>query len=225
MCGRTTRQWWADYYDLHGVEEFSETDIVPRFNIAPTQEVWHIRAEQGRRRLLASWWGLIPAWAKDRTIGGKMFNARAETVLEKPSFRGLAAKHRCIIPISGFYEWRKQGKSRQPLYIHARDGQSLALAGLWTTWRDPAGGTPVTSHTVLTCAPNEFMASIHDRMPVILDRDGVNDWLDEATVDPGAVMGLLRACPDEVLVAHPVSALVNNVRNLGAELIEPVDAA
>lgn len=225
MCGRTARQWWVDYYDQYGVEEFSETDLVPRFNIAPTQQDWVIRSKEGHRRLVASRWGLIPVWAKDRSIASKLFNARSETVTEKALFKGLVKKHRCIIPISGFYEWKRHGKTKQPLYIHAKDGHSLALAGLWTSWHDKAGDEDVTSHTILTCGPNDFMSSIHDRMPVILDREGVDLWLDEETVEPAVVMGLLRPCAENVLTAYPVAPLVNNVRNQGPELIEPVEAA
>jgi putative SOS response-associated peptidase YedK len=215
MCGRTARQWWTDYYDLYGVEEFSETAITPRFNIAPTQSDFMIRAEDGTRRLVASRWGLVPTWAKDRSIASKMFNARAETLVEKPAFRSLVARHRCIIPISGFYEWKREGTKKQPLYIHAADGHSLALAGLWTTWTDPEREEPITSHTVITCAPNGFMEAIHNRMPVILDREGVDLWLDAETVQPADVLGVLGPCPVDVLTAYPVSTLVNNVRNQG----------
>jgi putative SOS response-associated peptidase YedK len=222
MCGRTAREQ-ADYQLWFGVDEFSETAIVPRFNIAPTQRDLRIQAQDGHRRLVESYWGLIPTWAKDRSVASRMFNARAETLLERPAYRTLVARHRCIVPVSGFYEWKRAGTGKQPLYIFRADQAPLALAGLWTVWTDPARGEPVTSHTIITCAPNGFMQSIHDRMPVVLDREGLDLWLDEETVQPGAVIGVLRPCPDDLLTAYPIAPLVNNVRNEGPELIAPVE--
>ena len=222
MSGRIVRER-ADYAREFGFAEFSETAITPRFNIGPMQLDLFVRAdEDGERRLVPSWWGLVPVWAKDRRIGSKTFNARAETLLEKPSFRPLVARHRCIIPVSGFYEWQRQGARKQPLYIHRGDGRPLALAGLWTNWTDPATGEPLTSHTIITTAPNRFMAPIHDRMPVILDGAGLDAWLDLDLDDPGAATALLGPCPDDVLAAYPVGPLVNNVRHDGPELIAPV---
>jgi putative SOS response-associated peptidase YedK len=151
-----------------------------------------------------------------------MFNARAETLTERPAYRTLVARHRCIIPASGFYEWRKDGSRKQPLYIPRADGHPLALAALWTIWRDPAAAEPVTSHTIITCAPNHFMERIHNRMPVVLDGDGVDRWLDAETVQPAEVLGVLGPCRDDVLTAYPVAPLVNHVRNQGPELIEAV---
>lgn len=226
MCGRLVREQGFDPAQL-GFTEFSETAIAPRYNIAPTQLDLMGRVEDdGRHHLVPSLWGLIPSWAKERAIGGRLFNARAETLPERPAFRPLIARHRCIIPASGFYEWRADPAGRrgkQPLYIHRADGKPLALAGLWTIWHDPTrGGEPVTSHTIITCPPNRFMERIHDRMPVVLDDAALAAWLDPELTRPADVLPLLAPCPDDLLTAYPVAPLVNNVRHDGPELIAPL---
>ena len=222
MCGRIVRRDTYGYRERFAVADLSETRITPRFNIAPTQLDLIIRPQNGGRELVASRWGLIPSWAKDRSLGAKTFNARAETLLERPAFRGLVARHRCIIPASGFYEWRAAPAGKQPLYIASADGAPLALAGLWTVWRDPATGEAVTSHTIITCASNQFMAAIHNRMPVLLDDDAIDRWLDPGVLAPDAVLPLLAPSSDDQLVSYPVAPLVNNVRNDGPELIAPL---
>lgn len=220
MCGRIVRER-ADYAEQFGFWEESETAIVPRFNIAPTQMDLIVRLEEdGRRHLEPSRWGLIPMWAKDKSIGSKMFNARAETLAEKPSFRNLLNSGRCIIPATGFFEWQRDGSRKIPLYIHRRDGAPIAFAGLWTVWHDPEHGETLTSHTVITCEPNTVMAAIHNRMPVILDRAGVGIWLDRTVVRSQALT-VLGPCPDGWLDTRPVGTLVNSVRNEGPELIAP----
>jgi putative SOS response-associated peptidase YedK len=172
--------------------------------------------------LVASVWGLIPRWAKDRSMASKTFNARAETLAERPTFRPLIGTHRCVIPVSGFYEWQGRGKGKTPLYIHRAGGGPLALAGLWAEWEDPESGEPVTSHTVITCAANDFMQPIHDRMPVILSGETLNEWLDPAIDRPADVLPLLVPAPDDLLTAYAVAPLVNNVRNDSPELIRPI---
>jgi putative SOS response-associated peptidase YedK len=221
MCGRIVREDFSRYHDAFRIVEPDVTRLTPRFNIAPTQLDLIIQPDDGGRRLVDSRWGLIPAWAKDRSVGSRMFNARAETLLERPAYRPLVGRRRCIIPASGFYEWQAAptGRGKQPLYIHRADGAPLALAGLWTIWQDPATNEAITSHTIVTCAPNRLMASIHDRMPVILDGAGLDLWLDPTLTDPAAVLPLLAPCPDDVLTAYPVSPAVNNVRNDGPDLI------
>jgi putative SOS response-associated peptidase YedK len=224
VCGRIVRANGDGYGDAFELAEISEHRITPRFNIAPTQLDLMIRDTGDGRVLVESRWGLIPPWAKDRTVGGRMFNARAETLAERPAFRGLIARHRCIVPASGFYEWRQGPRGKTPLYIHRADGKPLALAGLWTVWQDPEGGGPVTSHTIITCPPNRFMAAIHDRMPVVLDGDALHAWLDPTSTELGSVLALLGPCPEDLLDAYAVAPLVNNVRAEGPELIRPVPA-
>ena len=221
MCGRLVRDRDFDAARF-GFHEVSETRITPRFNIAPTQLDLFVRVEDGGRRLVESRWGLIPSWAKDRSVGSKMFNARAETLPERPAYRNLVARHRCVIPASGFYEWHSTGTGKQPLYIHPANGSPLVLAGLWTVWQNPESGEPVTSHTIITCAPNDFMASIHNRMPVILDDEAMSRWLDPELSAAGDVLALLQPCPEDMLAAYPVAPLVNSVRNDGPEMIQPL---
>jgi putative SOS response-associated peptidase YedK len=163
-------------------------------------------------------WGLIPAWAKDAKIGNKMINARAETVLEKPAFRTAFQRRRCLVPAGGFYEWMKGPGGKVPHWIHPAQGGTLTFAGLWESWRGGPDGRPVHSFVILTTAPSRDVASLHDRMPVIVapeDRDG---WL-----DPGAqaedLAELLRPAPDGTLRAHPVSTAVNRPGHDGPELI------
>jgi putative SOS response-associated peptidase YedK len=224
MCGRLVRDADLDFA-RYGVREIQEKRIGYRsFNIAPTVEDVIVRAEPEGRHAVPSRWGLIPPWAKDRGIAAKTFNARAETIMERPAFRSLVARHRCVIPASGFYEWQATPSGKRPLYIRRADGEPLALAGLWAEWTDPDSGERVTSHTIITTQANGTMAPFHQRMPVVLDRAGLDLWLDADVTDPAAVLGLLVPCPDDVLAVHPVSPLVNNVRNDGPELIAPAAA-
>ncbi|MPZ14000.1 MAG: hypothetical protein GEU73_06185 [Chloroflexi bacterium] len=222
MCGRIARER-RDLARQLGFEEISDTALPVRFNIAPTVVDVFVRRSEAGAHLEASHWGLIPVWAKDRSVGSRMFNARAETLLERSSFRTLVRSRRCIVPVSGFYEWRQSaGRGKEPLYIHRADGQPMVLAGLWTMWHDPNNDYELHSHTVVTCAPNAFMAEIHNRMPVVLpDAEAWEQWLDPRTTDPAEVLPLAGPCDDDVLEACPVSTLVNNTRNDGPELIAP----
>jgi putative SOS response-associated peptidase YedK len=227
MCGRIVRASIEDYEEYFGISadalasRRAAIDHYLRYNIAPTQEDLIIRPADAGRELAASRWGLIPSWSKDRSIASKTFNARSETLLERSLFRGLVKAHRCIIPASGFYEWRKVGKGKQPLYLHAADDGPIALAGLWTTWTDPDSGESVTSHTVITTEANDWMRSLHTRMPVILQGEALELWLDPSVTEREPVQAVLVPPPDDALVAHEVSTQVNNVRNDGPELIQP----
>ncbi len=180
-------------------------------------------------------WGLVPSWAKDTKIGSKMINARSETIAEKPAFKGLLKKHRLLIPMDGFYEWQqgaeggpvtKAGKpAKQPMFIHRADGELLAVAGLWTTWRDRTLGPDAPwlhSCAVITTGANDTMTPIHNRMPVILPSNRWTEWLDPTNADIAALQGLLLPAANDVLTMHAVSTEVNNVRNTGAQLIDPV---
>jgi putative SOS response-associated peptidase YedK len=222
MCGRIVRDRLDDQQEYFGLTEVPDAYARPRFNIAPTQMDLVIRVHEEGRRLEESRWGLIPVWAKDRSIGSRMFNARAETLREKTAFKRLVKSHRCIIPASGFYEWQKTPTGKAPLYIYRADGFPLALAGLYTFWQDPAREEWVTSHTIVTCGPNAFMAPIHNRMPVVLGEDALSVWLDPAVTEPADLLPFLTPCPDDWLSSHRVSTLVNNVRSDGPALVEPL---
>jgi putative SOS response-associated peptidase YedK len=223
MCGRIVRDRVDDYREYFQLAEPPPPDAQPRFNIAPTQMDLIIRAHDDGRHLEESRWGLIPVWAKERSIGSRMFNARAETLLEKTAFKGLVGSRRCVIPASGFYEWQRAPDRKVPLYIYRADGAPLALAGLYTFWRDPSSDAWVTSHTIITCGPNDFMAPIHNRMPVVLGGDALELWLDLSVSEPAAVLSGLQPCPDDWLTCHAVSSLVNSARNEGHRLVEPID--
>lgn len=223
MCGRINLRMspaeLAAVFDL-----FREPDWSPRYNLGPMQLILAVRWNSGSVRqadLLK--WGLVPGWAEDPKIGSRMFNARAETVASKPSFRSAFRKRRCLIPASGFYEWQQlSGKIKQPWNIVRTDGQPLALAGLWEHWTAPDGSILETC-AVITTTANEFMSEIHDRMPVILERESWNLWLDPDELEPAALTELLVPCPSDLLQRTPVSTLVNNVRNESPECVRPVD--
>ncbi|HRQ39068.1 MAG TPA: SOS response-associated peptidase [Chloroflexota bacterium] len=225
MCGRFALiSSTEEVADALGVDHATIADIppaVPRYNIAPTQPVLAAYLDgDGRRRLTFYQWGLIPSWSKDVTIGSRLINARSETVTEKPSFRNAFKRRRCLIPADGFYEWQKLNGGKQPIYIHGTDGRPLALAGLWEVWQEPEG-TRLQTCTILTTTPNELMASIHDRMPVILEPEDFSMWL-EPGAHPDEALHLLRPYPAAKMKAYPVSTAVNNPRNDTAACIQPL---
>ena len=194
--------------------------LAPRYNIAPTQPEGVVRQGPGGggRRFDLMHWGLIPHWAKDASFARRTINARSETAAEKPSFRAAFRRRRCLVPVSGYYEWQKTGGPKQPYFIRMGDGGVFAFAGLWESWSSPEG-SEIDSCTILTMAPNERMAAIHDRMPVILERADYGLWLDGGPEATSAAQALLRASPDEATSAYPVSSHVNNPRNDDARCI------
>jgi putative SOS response-associated peptidase YedK len=227
MCGRfalmTPTEQLAMQFNVPETAVGSLPPSVPRYNIAPTQPVAAVRlAENGQRELTFFHWGLIPSWAKDVKIGSRMINARSETVAEKPSFRTAFKRRRCLIPADGFYEWQKQANGKQPMFIRPADGEErpFALAGLWEIWHDPDGGA-LQSCTILTTTPNELMADIHNRMPVIVEPEDYDLWLNPEP-DPEQGLHLLRPYPAEKMTAYPVSTIVNNPRNETPECIQPI---
>jgi putative SOS response-associated peptidase YedK len=184
---------------------------------------------QAERELRIVRWGLVPFWAKDVKIGSRMINARSETVAEKPAFRRAFTKRRCLLPADGYYEWQSQpGAAKQPMYISRADGHSLAFAGLYELWRDPAVDRDDedawlwTATVITTSAPDE-LGMIHDRMPMIIDQARWSDWLDPANSDVADLRSLLAPAAATGLVTYPVSTAVNSVRNNGPQLIEPLD--
>ncbi len=222
MCGRFTLT--VDPADLkdHFQNATFPAKFAPRFNIAPTQPVLAI-PNDGRNAADFFVWGLIPSWAKDPSIGNRMINARGETLAEKPAYRGAYKYKRCLIPADGFYEWKAQPgtKTKLPYFIHMKDGQPFAFAGLWDEWRGP-DGSPVRTCTIITTAPNSLMASIHDRMPVILRPEDYPEWLDAGPQAAQSLQHLVAPFPPELMEAYPVSALVNSPSNDRAECLQPV---
>ena len=180
MCGRFTLHHSPEEIAARFVAE-RLPDLEPRYNIAPTQPVTVV-TQNGARHLAQYHWGLVPAWAKDKSIGSRMINARAETLAEKPAFRTALTRRRCLIPADGFYEWREADNpeegGRTPMFIHRRDDALFAFAGLWDEWKDPATQQPLRSCTIITGTPNPLIAPIHDRMPMILRPEDEEHWLD-----------------------------------------------
>lgn len=228
MCGRFVSTSPPDELAAYfGAEAVTEAVLEPNYNVAPTQDVLAIVEEGGERYLDSFFWGLVPSWARDVKIGSRMINARAETLAEKSAFKKPFATRRCLVPADGFYEWRKLDSSKkpakQPMFIHRRDGEPLAFAGIWSLWRGPdKDQEPLRSLTIVTTSPNELLATIHDRMPVILPEDRWASWLDRDNDDLDALTAMLVPLPDGLLTATPVSTKVNSVRNNGPELLEPV---
>jgi putative SOS response-associated peptidase YedK len=195
----------------------------PRYNIAPTQPLTVVLERGDVGRVVEQHrWGLIPSFARSAKDGAKRINARAETVATSPAFRTSFAKRRCIVPASGFFEWRRAGGRRQPYYLHPPEDAVLAMAGLWSVWKDPETGLWVASAAVVTTEANGLVSSLHDRMPVLLPREAWDDWLDPRVDDRGYLLSLLVPATDDVLAMVPVSTAVNDVRNEGPELVRPV---
>lgn len=218
MCGRFTLTVDpAELQELFGLSEPAPAALTPRYNIAPTQPVAVIPNREPRRLELFQW-GLIPSWAKDPKIGNSLINARAETAAEKPAFRAALKRRRCLIPADGFYEWKKTGKTKTPMYIQMKGGLPFAFAGLWEVWSAPDGST-VPTCTILTTTANALVREIHDRMPVILPPEAFGVWLTPGELPVAEAQAWLKPFAAEALTARLVSTRVNNPRSEGPELL------
>jgi len=218
MCGRYRLSRRKQILEEHFDTVSGEEDWTPRYNIAPTQPVPIIRQhpKEPRRELSLVRWGLIPWWAKDASGSAKMINARSETAATQPAFRDALKTRRCLIPADGFYEWQKTGQIRQPHCFEVDGGQLFAFAGLWDRWKD-AEGKKVETCSILTTAANAVTSAIHDRMPVILDQDSFDLWLDPGIKDAATVSDLLKPYDAQRMRAYPVSTRLNQVQNDDAE--------
>jgi putative SOS response-associated peptidase YedK len=218
MCGR---------YALHSQPEIvallywlkTNPELKPRYNIAPTQHSPVIRLnDESEPELVMMRWGLIPAWAKDVSIGARLINARAETVKEKPAFRAAYKKRRCLVPASGFYEWKVSGARKQPYFVHPKDEPLFSFAGLWEHWFD-TDEKRIETFTIVTTEANGFMRSLHTRMPVMVEKTNLKNWLNPAT---GQDDPWQKLYPDKLMAAHPVSLKVNSTRNDNESLLAAV---
>ena len=221
MCGRFDLhlpiEFLADYFGVPVLQ-----GLHPHFNISPTQQVLVIRTDQaGSRHFAFLKWGLIPSWAKDLSIGSKLINARSETVDVKPSFRNAFKYQRCVVPANGFYEWENVGGKKKPLYVKMKDDSPMIFAGLWDHWKS-AEGNVIESCTILTSTSNDLIKPLHDRMPVILDKQDVDLWLDPQVKAPGKLKNLFIPCSPEKMEMFPVSEIVNSTRNDIVECILPL---
>lgn len=231
MCGRYALTTPADVIArLFGLAE--AVSFARRFNISPTQRAPVVLAtgesgDDSTRTVQLLRWGLIPFWAKDASIGARLINARSETAAEKPAFRDAIRKRRCIVPATGFFEWKKQetdGKpQKQPYFIHRTDDAPMALAGLWERWTDKASGEELRTYTILTTEPNDILRPLHNRMPVILREDGCNRWLDPAMRDPAALVDLYAPVPSDAVTFYPVSRRVNTPANDDSSVLEAIE--
>jgi putative SOS response-associated peptidase YedK len=226
MCGRYRLSRRKQIIEEHFDSVSGEEDWSPRYNVAPTQPVPIIRQhpKEPRRELSLARWGLIPWWAKDASGAARMINARSETAATLPAFRDAMKSRRCIVPADGFYEWKRSGKAKQPYCFEVNDGELFAFAGLWERWKD-ANGKPLETCSILTTTPNAVTSSVHDRMPVILNPDNYDVWLDPGFADAAALSELLRPYDARLMRSYPVSARVNHVVNDDAGCSARVDTA
>lgn len=238
MCGRYATTLTAASLN----QEFeidlgnSFVDLEPSYNLAPTDPAPIVVQRRAKgdvpehRELLTARWGLIPGWAKDRAIGNRMINARAETVAEKASFKKAFAARRALVPADGYYEWyeskdlTRAKASKQPFYITPKDGSVMAMAGLYEFWKDLSAGEWVISFTILTTTAEDALGRLHDRMPLMVERDSYAEWLDPMPHSTDELLGLLVPAAPGRLDAFPVSSAVGSVRNNGPELIRPLPA-
>lgn len=220
MCGRYSLT--SSLSELAQRFEFdSEPEgIVPRYNVAPTQQVLAVVGGEPRRAGFMRW-GLIPSWSKDGPSSRPLINARAETVAEKPSFRDSLKRRRCLILADGFYEWQTAGDAKRPMRVTMRSGEPFAFAGLWSKWTDSEGSC-ISSCAIITTAANEVLKPIHHRMPVILSKEVEDLWLDTALDDSQTLTQFLEPYPDDALEAFEVSALVNSASNDRPEVATPL---
>jgi putative SOS response-associated peptidase YedK len=220
MCGRFAKT--SDEETI--VSEFNIFEVVKRtelnFNVAPGQDTACV-VKNGKNRLVSFRWGLIPSWAEDPKIGFRTINARAETLIQKPSFARPFKTQRCLIVADGFYEWQKSQGKKIPFFIHLRSKRPFGFAGLYDTWHSPEGEA-ITTCTIITTLPNELIAPMHDRMPVILKKEDREIWLDKNISDPVQLLPLLKPFPATEMTAYEVSPLCNSVKNNSPDCIRPV---
>lgn len=220
MCGRFSL--FADLSVLEEKFQFTfEESYHPRYNVAPSQNVLTV-IQQDKKRI-GKWmrWGLIPFWAKEKKIGYKLINARAETVAEKPSFRHAFRQQRCLILADGFYEWKKSNGQKKPYRFQLKNNEVFAFAGLWDDWKKD--GEKITSCTLITTYPNKLAQTIHDRMPVILPPDAYDIWLDPNISDQELLYSFLKPYPEDQMEVYPVSTLVNSPKNDHPSILQELE--
>jgi len=221
MCGRFVRKLTVDEIS----EEFDaaisdDCTLEPSFNVAPTQQV-AVVVQDGVKQIVGVRWGLIPSWSDDPRVGNKLINARAETVATKAAFRDSFRDRRCLVVADGFYEWKKAGPMKLPVYVSLKSGKPFGFAGLWERWKSPEGEW-VTTCTVITTTANDVMQPIHDRMPVILPRELEDQWLDPET-DESALLDLLKPYPPDAMETRYVSSVVNSTKIDSPECLGPAE--
>ncbi len=225
MCGRFTLASNTETLQQTFFDFKIPSNLSPRYNISPTQEVASV-ANTHERHVEFFHWGLIPSWAKDPKIGSRMINARSETLAEKPSFRNAYKRRRCLILADGYFEWQKipGDKAKQPVYIRLKSQKPFAVAGLWEVWQAKDTDEPLRSCTIITCPPNAYLEDIHHRMPVILPANAYTQWLSPEEQSVDTLQPLLIPYPGKEMEAYPVSRFVNRPTNDSPECIVPLEA-
>ncbi|MBZ5753262.1 SOS response-associated peptidase [Metabacillus rhizolycopersici] len=224
MCGRFTLTiTFEELVKRYAIEDQGTPFHRPRYNVSPMQQVPAIINDGSKNRLGELRWGLIPSWAKDDKFAGKTINARGETLLEKPSFKNLVYRKRCIIPADSFFEWINVEGQKRPIRFLKKDNSIFSMAGLYDTWINPTDGAKMNTCTIITCTPNKLVSHVHDRMPVILKKEDEQKWLQRNEVNVKDLLRLLMPFPTEEMLAYPVSTLVGNVKNEGPECIERIN--
>jgi putative SOS response-associated peptidase YedK len=223
MCGRFTVT--SSPEALRALYRYPEQpNFPPRYNVAPTQPIAVVRLHEGRRQFALMRWGLLPSWVKDPKNFTLLINARGESVCDKPAFRAAMKRRRCLIPADGFYEWQALAGRKQPYFVRAKSGTPLAFAGLWETWTGP-NGEELDTATIVTTEANRMLSHIHGRMPVIVQPEAFDLWLDCANVDARTAEALIRPAPEGLLEAYAVSTAVNRTANDSPRLLERVDVS
>jgi putative SOS response-associated peptidase YedK len=218
VCGRFTLIFDSEFFRRFMIQS-QKTEITSRYNIAPTQEAPIVINEEGSEVIMMRF-GLIPSWSKEKKTRYSLINARSETVANKPLFRRLLSKHRCLVPTTGFYEWKKNGSRKIPYLIRLKDEKYFALAGLWDHWKDPKG-EEIKSFTIITTKANDALSRIHPRMPVMLSKEDEERWLSNQILSGRNLERLFVPFPSQLLESYPVSSAVNNVKNDTEDLIAP----
>ena len=218
MCGRYTLFLQGKLKDRF--KTMNDLEVRPNYNVAPGQTM-PVVTRHSPNSLELMQWGLVPSWAKDPKIGYKMINARGETVAEKPSFRSALKRRRCLVPSTGFYEWKREGDAKTPMFIHLKDQELFSFAGLYEHWQD-ANGNELMSYTIITTTPNSLMEGIHDRMPVILNPADEDEWLNPEIEDAAQLQRLLVSYPADQMEAYAVSLSVNSPKNNNELLLKSV---
>jgi putative SOS response-associated peptidase YedK len=220
MCGRAYETYTDEELSLRYLNgrKSGLPSLAPNYNLAPTQKSPVVRVIGAERRIDLFQWQLIPPWEPEFKTKLSTINAKSETVFESRLYRGPIAHHRCIVPLSGFFEWKREEDHKRPFAIYLKDHSIMSIAGVWSTWLH-GDGSERHSFAILTIEANDFMKDIHDRMPVILDPKDEEQWLDPKLTDPGKIRSMMRPCPDQWLAAHEVSTLVNSPRNNRPEIL------
>ena len=225
MCGRAYQTYTAaELAALNGSGDPTELQwLTPNYNLAPTETSPVILVQDDARVVQPFRWGLVPGWARSIQAASKyaLINARGEDIAEKPSYAAPLRRQRCVVPLSGFYEWKRERWSTQPFAIHLREQPIMAVAAVWEHWQPPGQVTPVFSFAIVTTAANDFMADIHERMPVILSPQAIGQWLDPEIQEPDHVLPLVRPCPSEWLSAYEISPLVNSPTHKAEDVLHP----